>query len=66
MILNYFLSYFTCYDSNREALLGAYNPKVLFSLTVNTTPSNVHRVFNFENYIKESRNIKRVCANDGK
>jgi hypothetical protein len=62
----FFYSYFTCYDTNRDSLLAAYNPKVLFSLSINVSNSGAHRVYKFDDYIKESRNLRRVFATDGK
>ncbi len=60
-------SYFTCFDSNREGLLGAYNSKVTFSLSLMMSSSIAHRPFKFDdNIVRESRNLKRIVGNDGK
>lgn len=64
IIVKFLQDYFTCYDQNRDNLLAAYNPKVLFSLSVNTSNSGAYRVFKFDDYIKESRNLKRLYATD--
>lgn len=59
------LSYFTCYDSDRERLLGAYNPKVLFSLSLNMGGSLAHVQYRFdETYCHKNRNLKRIVGND--
>ena len=61
-----FVRYFTCYDMNRQGLLGAYNPNVTFSLSLNMSNSVAHRAFKFEDaVVRESRNLKRIVGNDG-
>lgn len=65
LIVNYVQNYFTCFDSNRDALLGAYNPKVTFSLSLNMSSAVAHRPFKFdETIVRESRNLKRIVGND--
>jgi len=64
VIVKFLQDYFTCYDANRDGLLSAYNPKVLFSLAINPSSCCTHRTFKFDDYIKESRNLKRVFASD--
>ena len=65
-VLNKQNSYFTCFDTNRQGLLGAYNQKCTFSLTLNLGNNNCYRQFKFDEHsIKENRNLKRIVGNDG-
>lgn len=66
MVVGYVQKYFTCYDSDRQGLLGAYNPKVTFSLCLNMSNAVGNRCFRFEDCaIKDNRNLKRIRGNDG-
>jgi hypothetical protein len=65
LIVGYVQKYFTCYDGDRQGLLGAYNPKVIFSLCLNMTNEYSGRSFRFvESVLKENRNLKRIIGND--
>lgn len=65
LIVNFVQNYFTCFDSNRQDLLGAYHPKVFFSLTLNMSNSCAHRQYRFDEALfKENRNLKRLVGND--
>ena len=61
------LRYFTCYDGDRQGLLGAYNQKCIFSLCLNMSNAVAHRSFKFEDIlIKDNRNLKRIVGSEGK
>ncbi|CAF1103076.1 unnamed protein product [Brachionus calyciflorus] len=65
VIVSYVQNYFTCFDTNREGLVGAYNPKCLFSLSLNLQNPVGHRFFKFDDsLVKESRNLKRIFKTD--
>ena len=54
-----------CFDSNRQALLAAYNQHVTFSLSLNMSNSVAHRMFRFEEtLIRENRNLKRIVGQE--
>jgi hypothetical protein len=61
------LSYFTCFDTKREELLAAYNPKCTFSLSINMgNNQSSYRSFKFDEFLtRENRNLKRIYGNDG-
>lgn len=65
IIVSYVQNYFTCFDTNREGLLGAYNKQCTFSLSVNQSNTVAYRQFKFDDIIlKENRNLKRIPGND--
>ena len=61
------ISYFTSFDTKREELLVAYNPKCTFSLSINMgSNQSAHRPFKFDEFLtRENRNLKRIYGNDG-
>lgn len=64
LIITYVQNYFTCYDTNREGLLGAYNKMCTFSLCINQGNATAYRSFKYdENVLKENRNLKRIVGN---
>lgn len=67
LIVTYVQNYFTCYDTNREGLLGAYNKMCTFSLSINQGNAAAYRTFKYEeNVLKENRNLKRIVGNGGR
>lgn len=65
LIVNYVQNYFTCFDSNRNGLLGAYNQNCTFSLTLNMGNTNAYRQYKFdERIVRENRNLKRIVGNE--
>lgn len=65
MIVTYVQNYFTCFDTNREGLLGAYNKMCTFSLSLNMSNTVAYRQFKFEDHaLKENRNLKRIVSKD--
>lgn len=65
MIVTYVQNYFTCFDTNREGLLGAYNKQCTFSLTLNMSNTVAYRQYKFDDYVlKENRNLKRIVGHD--
>ncbi|RNA39788.1 hypothetical protein BpHYR1_034384 [Brachionus plicatilis] len=51
------VSYFTCFDNNREDLIGAYNPNCLFSFTYNLHNPAYHRPFSKKCHFKKQNEI---------
>ncbi|CAF0853253.1 unnamed protein product [Brachionus calyciflorus] len=65
LIIEYVQLYFNCYDSNREGLLQAYNPKCIFSLCLNMSSQCSNRAFKFDDvYYRENRNLKKLCGHE--
>lgn len=65
LIVTYVQNYFTCFDTNRENLMGAYNKHCTFSLTINMSNTVAYRQYRFDDYVlKENRNLKRLVGKD--
>lgn len=65
LIVNYVQNYFTCFDTKRDDLLGAYNPKCTFSLALNMANNQISRHYKFDDgLLRENRNLKRIVGNE--
>lgn len=66
IVVNFVNEYMNSYDSDRDKLLDAYQKKAIFSLSINVSPAAANRPFRFGEFIKDSRNLKKVLSSDGK
>lgn len=63
LIVKFMQQYFSCFDKNRDELLGAYHARALYSISFNLKSPAISRKqgnLRFGTYVKDSRNLNFV------